>query len=322
MREGDWTFAPPSHIRKRALFCGRRRGLDRRMVEQPWDTSRGSSVASVARCTTSPRSTSARCASGRSKSPTTTTSIRADISREEIDARAPARVWRYRALLPVEGDRRGRHPDRLHAARQAPTTSASARACATSTSRTTPSTRRFSFKDRPVSIAASKRARVRLRHASPAPPPATWRRRSPPTRPRRGCAASSSSRPTWSRQDRGHRRLRPDARRRRRQLRRRQPPLQRDRRPATTGRSSTSTCARTTPRAARRWPSRSPSSLAGALPDCASCRSPAARCSPRSGRASTSWSKSGWSSPARPPDGRGAGRGLLAGRPRRTRRTP
>ena len=59
------------------------------------------------------------------------------------------------------------------------------------------------------------------------------------------------------------------------------------------GRSSTSTCARTTPRAPRRSPTRSPSSSAGRCPTASSRRSPRARCSRRSPRASRSGSSSG-----------------------------
>ena len=54
--------------------------------------------------------------------------------------------------------------------------------------------------------------------------------------------------------------------------------------PRRTGRSSTSTCAPTTPRAPRRSPSRSPSSSAGSSPTAAWCRSPPARCTPKSRR--------------------------------------
>ena len=62
---------------------------------------------------------------------------------------------------------------------------------------------------------------------------------------------------------------------------------------ARTGRSSTSTCGPTTPRARRRSRSRSPSSSAGSSPTAASCRSPRARCSRRSPRASRSGSTLG-----------------------------
>ena len=85
-----------------------------------------------------------------------------------------------------------------------------------------------------------------------------------------------------------------------RQLRRLLAPRRRARRRGRLGRSSTSTCARTTPRARRRSRSRSPSSSAGSCPTRSSRRSPPARCSRSSGRASSSSRGSGSSTGERP----------------------
>ena len=78
-----------------------------------------------------------------------------------------------------------------------------------------------------------------------------------------------------------------------------------------------------TPRARRRSRSRPPSSSAGRRPTTSSCRSPAARCSPRSARASTSCYKVGLldEEPQVRVSGR-AGARVLAGRDRVARRRP
>ena len=89
-----------------------------------------------------------------------------------------------------------------------------------------------------------------------------------------------------------------------------------------TGRSSTSTSAPTTPRDRRRSRSRSPSSSAGRPPTRSSRRSPRARCSPSSGRDSSSSGGSGWSA-ARSPrlyGGQADGCSPVATRFRRERR--
>ena len=191
--------------------------------------SRVCSAGSAASCIRpASRSTSASSASGRSKSPTTTT----DPSRGQprVD-RGGTEV--ALALQGAPADRRAtdhRHPGRLHAARAGREPGARCSACATSTSRTTPSTR-----PSPSRIGRSRSPSTKAREfgfdtlacastGNLAGSVAAHARARP------ACAPSSSSRPTWSRARSSARDLRADAGRGGRQLRRRQPPVQRDRR--------------------------------------------------------------------------------------------
>ena len=120
---------------------------------------------------------------------------------------------------------------------------------------------------------ADQGPRARASRWRPAPRPATWPTRSPPTPPGPGMELGRlhplRPRAGQGRHDRG---LRRQPHRHRRQLRRRQPAVRRaDQRAPDAGRSSTSTCAPTTPRAPRPWPSRSPSSSAGGRPTTSWC---------------------------------------------------
>ena len=150
--------------------------------------------------------------------------IRQRVSRTSIAA-GPRSIWRYKAFLPIDGERvvdlgTGFTPlihaenlgkefglDRLYIKND----------CVNPT---------YSFKDRPVAVAASK-ALKSVSTPWPALRPAIWPVRWRPTPPRRGCAPSSSSPTTWNREKSSAPRAWSPPRDRARQLRRRQPPLQR-----------------------------------------------------------------------------------------------
>ena len=201
-----------------------------RLGSQPAAASAVCSAANAASSTRPRRATCASCASVRSKSPTTTTSIRATISRALDRARAAHAV----ALSGAAADRRRpgrRHARGLHAAGPSRQPGQACSACGTCGSRTTRSIRR----------SRSRTGRSR----SPAP------KRASSASTILSCASTGNlagsvaahaakagmracifipGRPRAS-QDRRRRDLRADHHRRRRQLRRRQSPVQRDRRP-------------------------------------------------------------------------------------------
>ena len=137
-------------------------------------------------------------------------------------------------------------------------------------------------------------ARAGLRRRWPAPRPATWPTRLPPTAPRWACDATSSSPPTSR-----SRRSSPPASTARAWSRSRATTTTStgcapSSAASATGPSSTSTCGRTTQRAPRRWPTRSPSSSDGRRRTAWSRRSPRVRCTRRSPGASTSGASSAW----------------------------
>ena len=211
------------------------------------------------------RTTSARPASGRSRSPTTWSSIGGLLDRATIAAR-PAGIWRYLELLPVDATA-GARPRRSARPRSSPPTG-SAPTLGIDRLWLKDDTRNptLSFKDRAVAIAATPGRRVRARGP----------RLRLDRQPRRGDGRGGGGhRPARLRlhpgrpgagQDRPRAGLRRDGRPDRRHVRRRQPAVPRGRRRARLGLRQRQPAAVSTPRAARPSPSRSPRRSAGACP--------------------------------------------------------
>ena len=236
--------------------------------EDRWSiSSLGCAVVNVAAPTPPRRCTSATTASGRSRSPTTTSAIAATVSRERIAA-GPRSIWRYADLLPV-GRRRARSTSAPASPRWCgPTAWPPSSGLGELWIKDDTANPTGSFKDRVVSVALTKARQLGFKVAacastgnlanSVAAHAARAGMDSVVLIPHDLEAAKVTMTAVYG----GH------GDRRRGHLRRRQPAVRRaDQRAARAGPSSTSTCAPTTPRAPRPWPSRSPSSWAGRRPD-------------------------------------------------------